>query len=335
MVGLLPAEEAAIRKALRESLRTAAAEKTKDDSSSSSSSSDSSLSPSPKEQHIGSKRKAEVGSSQSHPPAKRTKLKKQKNQASSSLPTFNGTLSTKSPSELLACQSPVRVSVPSSPVRNRSSPIISDSGSLKLILSSSSNLSSGTPSPSSSHQGSSSKSKKKPAKTTSKSSKVKRVLLAEFSTSAGEKTKPLKSKGSKSTPKLKRKNDDKCTGDGAGKIKTGRKKQYTLHQGSKDKAAKVKVQKTTGKKEQKKVSMKVHVADTSPIGNGLSSTLTSVNFPDIPDEGPAEIVSGDAGSLARAEVGDLKEEEEEREDKQQLQKTTTFTWYEIFNAVIQ
>ena len=333
MVGLLPAEEAAIRKALRESLRTAAAEKTKDDSSSSS---DSSLSLSPKEQHVGSKRKAEVSSSQSHPPAKRTKLKKQKNQASSSLPTFNGALGTKSPSELLACQSPVRASVPSSLVRNHSSPIISDSGSLKLILSSSSDLSSGTPSPSSSLQGSSSKSKKKPAKTTSKSSKVKRVLLAEFSTSAGEKTKPLKNKGSKATPKLKRKNNDKCTGDGAGKIKTGRKKQHTLHQGSKDKAAKAKEQKTTGKKEQKKVSMKIHVADTSPIGNGLSSTLTSVNFPDIlDDEGPAEIVSEDAGSAVRAEVGDSKEGEGEREDKQQLQKTTTFTWYEIFNAVIQ
>ena len=327
MVGLLPAEEVAIRKALRESLRTAAAEKTRDDSSSS----DSSLSPSPKEQHIGSKRNAEVSSSQSHPPAKRTKLKKQKNQASSSLPTFNGTLGTKSPSELLACQSPVRVSVPSSPVRNHSSPIISDSGSLKLILSSSSDSSSGTPSPSSNHQGSSSKSKKKLAKTTSKSSKVKRVLLAEFSTSAGGKAKPLKGKGSKSTPKLQRKNDDKCTGDGAGKIKTGRKKQHRLHQDSKDKAAKAKEQKTAGKKEQKKVSMKVHVADTSPIGNhGLSSTLTSVNFPDIPDdEGPAEIVSGDAGSAVRAELGDSKEEEE-REDKQQLQKTTTFTWYEIF-----
>ena len=330
MVGLLPAEEAAIRKALRESLRTAAVEKTRDDSSSSSSSSDSSPSPSPKEQHVGSKRKAEVSSLQSHPPSKRTKLKKQKNQASSSLPTFNRTLSTKSPSELLACQSPVRVSVPSSPVRNHSSPIISDSGSLKLILSSSSDLSSGTPSPSSSHQDSSSKSKKKPAKTTSKSSKVKRVLLAEFSTSAGVKAKPLKGKGSKSTPKLKRKNNDKCIGDGAGKIKTGRKKQHTLHQDSKDKAAKAKEQKTPGKKEQKKVSMRL--ADTSPIGNGLSSTLTSVNFPDIPDEGPAEIVSedaGSAGSAVRAEVGDSKEEEE-REDKQQLQKTTTFTWYEIF-----
>lgn len=327
MVGLLPAEEAAIRKALRESLRTAAAEKSRDDSSSSS---DSSPSPLPKEQHVGSKRKAEVSTSQSHPPAKRTKLKKQKNQTSS-LPTFNGTFGTKSPSGLLACQSPGRLSVPSSPVCDHSSPIISESGSLKLMLSSSSDSSSGSPSPFSTHQDSSSKSKRKPGKRVSnKSSKAKRVLLAEFSTSAGEKTKPLKGKGSKSTPKQKRMRDDKCIGDGADKIKTGRKKQQTLHQDNKDKVAKAKKQTAPGKKERKKVSMKL--ADNSPISSGLLSTLTS-NFLDIPDDGPTEMVTGDASSPARADCGDSKEEEE-REDKQERQKTATFTWYEI-NAIIQ
>jgi hypothetical protein len=264
------------------------------------------------------------------------KMKKQKNHQTSSLPTFNGTIDSKSPSGLLACQSPARLSVPSSPVYEHSSPIISESDSLKLILSSSPD-SSCSLSPSS-HQESSSKSKRKPAKkASSKSSKVKRVLLAEFSTSAsaGPKAKPLKGRGSKSTPKQKRANGDKSVGSGAAKVKFGRKKQHTPHQDSKDKAAKAKKQKTTGKKERKKVSMKV--ADNSPIDHGLSSTLTSVNFPDIAADEPTEIVTGedgcteavtgDAGSAARDEHRDSNEEE--REDRQELQKTTTFTWYEI------
>jgi hypothetical protein len=161
--------------------------------------------------------------------------------------------------------------------------------------------------------------------TSNKSSKVKRVLLDEFSTSAGPKSKPLKGRGSKFTPKQKRTSDDKFVGSGATKVKSGRKKQPAPHQDSKDKAAKAKKQTTTGKKDRKKVSMKV--ADNSPIGHGLSSTLTSVNFPDISDEGPTEPVTGDAGSPVRAECGDSKEEE--REDRQELQKTTTFTWYQI------
>ena len=316
MVGLLPAEEAAIRKALRESLRTAAAEKSRDESSSSSS--DSTPSPSPKEQHIGSKRRSEANS-QSLPPAKRTKLKKQKGK-NLSLASFNGGSGNKGQAEVLSCQSPAKLSVPSSPECEHSSPVISESGSLKLILSSDSSSSSS--SPCSSHQDSTSK--RKPAKKTSnKSSKVKRVLLAEFSAPAGQKAKHIKEGGSKSTTKQKKKSEGRFISNGTAKLKTGKKNQRALHQDSKDKAAKSK-RTTPGKKEQKKVPMVVD--DKLSIGRGLSSTLTSVNFPDIQDDGAAEMVTGDAGSPTRAECDDSKEE---REDKQEQQKTATFTWYEI------
>ena len=311
MVGLLPAEEAAIRKALRESLRTAAAERDRDESSSSL---DSSPSPSPKEQHVGSKRRVEANS-HSHPPAKRVKLKKQKNKHSS-VATFNGVSGNKSSAEhLLPCQSPARLSVPTSPVYGHSSPVISESGSLKLVLSSSSSDSSSShSSPAySSHKGSS---KQKPAKKTFKKSlKAKRVLLAEFSTSAMQEAKPLKGKGSKSTPKQKGKSKDRFIGNAASKIKSGKKLKHIVSQDSKGKATKAKLT-TPGKKERKKVTKKL--ADDFPVGAGLSSTLTSFNFPDIPDSGVAETVSG---SPAGAEC------EEEREDEKEKQKTTTFTWY--------
>ena len=315
LVGLLPAEEAAIRKALRESLRTAAVEKTRDESSSSSSSSssassssssssESTPSPSPKEQQSGSKRRPEA-ISQSYPPAKRMKLKKQKN-VNSSVATSNY------PAEHPSCQSPAPLSVPSSPLCEHSSPVISESGSLQLMLSSSSDSSSGSSSTCSSHQDSTSKGKRT-KKSSNKSLKVKRVLLGEFSTSAGQKSKPLKARGSKSAPKQKRKSE--------GEIKSGKKNQCTLHEGSKDKSAKGK-RKTPGKKEQKK-------SDNLAIGTGLSSTLTSVNFPYLADDGLTETtcIPGDAGTPARAEERD-DSKEERGEEKSEQQKTATFTWYE-------
>ena len=310
------AEEADINKALRESLRTAAAEKSRDEASLSLC--DSSPSPSPKEQHVGSKRQGETNS-QPLPPAKRTKVKKQKGK-NLSLASVNGGSGNKGPAEVLSCQSPVRLSVPSSPECEHSSPVISESGSLKLMLSFDSSSSSS--SPCSSHQDLTSK--RKPGKKTfNKSSKVKRVLLAEFSTPAGQKAKPLKGGGSKSTIKQKKKSEDRFISNGTAKLKTGKKNQRALHQDSKDKAAKAK-RTTQGKKEQKKVPM--IVADNLPIGCGLSSTLTSVNFPDIQDDEAADMVTGDASSPTRAECDDSKEE---REDKQEQQKTATFTWYEI------
>ena len=317
MVGLLPAEEAAIRRALRESLRTAAAEKSRDDSSSSSST-DSSRSPSPKEQHVGSKHRGEE--SRSHPPVKRIKLNKQNN-SNSTLVSFNDLTGH------LSCQSPAKLSVPPSPMSERSSPVISESDSLKLMLSTSSDSSSSS-SPCQDFS-----SKRKPTKKTSKKApKAKRILLAEFSTSVGQKTKPLK--GNKSTSKQKKKNE--TISDGSARIKSGKKNQCAPHQdsacSSKIKIAKAK-QTTSGKKGRKKVSMTL--ADNLSIGSGLSSTLTSVNLPDIHDSGAARTVTMGVGSPSRAE-GDGSREE--CGQKLEQQKTATFTWYEqialVHNAPI-
>ena len=308
------AEEAAINRALRESLRTAAAEKSRDDSSSTSTSSDSSpASPSPKEQPVGSKRSGK--NSQSHPPAKRMKLNKQRD-SHSTLARFNGL------AEHLPCQSPAKLSIPPSPpspmCERHSSPVISESDSLKLMLTTSSDTSSA----SSLNQDSSSK--RKPGKEMPKKSiKAKRVLLSEFSTSTG---KLLKS--SKSTSKQKKKNGERSISDGAAKLKNGKKKQLPPHQDSacsgKVKTAKAK-QITPGKKGRKKKEISVTLGDNLPIGNGLSSTLTSVNLPDIRESGAADTGSGDAGSPTRAEDDDSKDEWGE---KLEQQKTATFTWYE-------
>ena len=321
MLGLLPAEEAAIRKALRESLKTAATEKCQDELSSSS---DSSPSPSPKK-HTGSKRRGK--GSQSKQSAKRMKLKEQKD-SNSTLTTFNGGTSTKSPSEHVTCKSPARLSMPPTCISD-SSPVISDSASLKLMLSSSSDSSSSS-SPFSSHQDSSTTSKKKlPKKTAKKSPKPKKVLLAEFSTPVKQKAKPLKGSGGRGTgsKSLKRKkNEDECIGEGASEPKIGKTKQHVVHGGVLSKGKAVKGKRTTpGKKNQKKMS-KI-LADSIHVGSGLSSTLTSVNCPDIQDYATTESGIGDFGSPTRATcIAD--DSMEDYVEKQEQQKTTTFTWYE-------
>lgn len=282
IVGILPAEEAAIRRALRESLRTAAAERCDKDSSSSDS--------------PGSTPPPEQGDCIAVPLAKQKTKRTAHSNSTSTLTSFSDIGGGKGSTNVEAAGvvwSPVRLSS-RSPDDTNDSAVLSDCGSLNLVLSTSSK-SSTCSSRLSVPRFSDSLTKCSPKQLSLKSPKARKSLPAGSSTPKSCKSKLSKGGSCKSSPKQtgKRLLDlGKFVDEGspkAKKRKIGKKLLSSSHQQDRDEVLKVEKTKM-GKKhfknkrmdKIKQSSIRLHVPCTVVPESVIAGTSLDDNFGNRP-----------------------------------------------------